>query len=300
MNRKILLILLVVLNTPIIINAQVKTPADSLHDYCYICSHHEHLIIKPPYSRTFRKELPFILTSAVTFAAGFVSQSFEYAKPFSEAEIIADPPKVSDINSFDRGSALNWSPSISQASDYVLYTTALLPALFLSEHHTDVDIKTLLVMYAEVFAFNYGVTELAKNLAKRPRPYVYNTDLPIGTRTSSTSRKSFFSGHTSQTAAACFFFSKVITDYHPTLQRGLKIGLWAFAITVPAANGYLRVKAGKHFPTDVMTGYVVGASTGLLFPQLHRTKKSKDLKESLDMGFLPYQDGMTMNFKYTF
>ncbi len=155
-------------------------------------------------------------------------------------------------------------------------------------------------MYAEVFTFNYGLTEIGKNLAKRPRPYVYNTELPLDQRTNSTSRKSFFSGHTSQTAAACYFFAKVITDYHPTLDRAYKIGLWTFAASVPAINGYLRVKAGKHFPTDVITGYVIGAASGVIIPQLHRTKKSKDLKEKLDIGLLPYKDGFTMNLVYGF
>ncbi len=297
---KFQLISVLVLMTTFNVTAQRKAPKDSLHDYCAICTDNDHLIIKPPYTRTFMKELPFIATSAVTFAAGFLVQGLDYAKPFSETELINDPPQISDINSIDRSSALNWSTTAGKASDYVLYTTALLPAIFLSEHHTGRDIKTLLIMYAEVFTFNYGLTEIGKNFAKRPRPYVYNTELPIDQRTNSTSRKSFFSGHTSQTAAACYFFAKVIHDYHPTLGRGYKIGLWTFAASVPAINGYLRVKAGKHFPTDVITGYVIGAASGIIIPQLHRTKKSKDLKEKLDIGLLPYKDGFTMNLVYGF
>ena len=155
-------------------------------------------------------------------------------------------------------------------------------------------------MYAEVFTFNYGLTELAKNTVNRARPYVYNEEVPMGTRTGKDSRKSFYSGHTSQTAAASFYFAKVITDYHPTLKRGLKIGLWAFAATVPALNGTFRVLAGKHFPTDVMTGYIAGAATGWLIPQLHRTRASKEQKEQLSLGFMPYQGSMLMSLNYRF
>jgi membrane-associated phospholipid phosphatase len=281
-------------------NGQKPVPKDSLHDYCAICTGKEHLIILPPYKKTFKQELPFIIVSAATFGAGFLIQGLDYAAPYSEEEIMTNPPDIEDINSFDRGSALNWSPKAGDISDYVLFTTAILPAAFLSEHHTGRDIKTLLIMYAEVFTFNYGATEIAKNLAKRPRPYVYNPDLPIETRTGPDSRKSFFSGHTSQTAAACFYFAKVIDDYHPTLQKGVKIGMWAFAVSVPAVNGYLRVKAGKHFPTDVIAGYVVGAASGFLIPELHRTRQSKILKEELKVGFLPYRDGYTINLVYGF
>ncbi len=148
-------------------NAQRPTPKDSLHDFCSVCTDHNHKIIKPPYTRKFKKELPFLITSAVTFAAGFAVQGLDYAKPYSEEELLSNPLDVKSINSIDRSSALNWSPTIGKASDYVLYTTALLPAIFLSEQHTGRTIKTLLIMYAEVFTFNYGITEIAKNLAKR-------------------------------------------------------------------------------------------------------------------------------------
>ena len=123
----------------------------------------------------------------------------------------------------------------------------------------------------------------------------------MASRTGSTSRKSFFSGHTSQTAAACFYFAKVIDDYHPTLKKGIKRGIWIFAATVPAVNGYMRVKAGKHFPTDIITGYIVGAATGIIVPQLHRTKQSKDLIDKLEMGFVPtFDGGMQMSLRLTY
>ena len=280
--------------------AQEKHVMDSLHDYCYICSHHEHLIIKPPYTKSFMKELPFIATSAVVFAGGFITDAVDKTKPYSEEQLQSNPPDINSINSFDRGSVHNWSPSISTTSDAVLLTVTVLPALFLSEHHTGRDIRTLLIMYAEVFTFNYGLTEIAKSSVNRARPYVYNENVSMGTRTGSFSRKSFFSGHTSQTAAASFFFAKVITDYHPTLRRGLKIGLWIFAATVPAVNGYFRVLAGKHFPTDVISGYVAGAATGWFIPQLHRTRSSKDAKEKLGIGFIPYKGSMLMSMNYRF
>jgi len=294
------LVLVLVLVTNLNVNAQTKQEMDSLHDYCYVCTHNEHLIIKPPYTKKFTKELPFLISSAAMLATGLTVAAFDNTKPYTEEELTNNPPDVNSINSFDRGSAKNWSPSISTTSDAVLLTVTILPVLFLSENHTGRDIRTLLIMYAEVFTFNYGLTELAKSTVNRSRPYVYNPEAPMGTRTGSTSRKSFFSGHTSQTAAASFFFAKVITDYHPTLKRGLKIGLWAFAVTVPALNGTFRVLAGKHFPTDVMTGYIAGAATGWLIPQLHRTRASKIQKEQLSMGVIPYKGSLLMSLNYRF
>jgi len=301
--RKIIVILFFAVAGFTSANAQIdllKDTSDHIHDYCKVCHDHKHVIIKPPYSTTFKKELPFIVTSAVVFGAGFLSAS-DKTEPFTKEELENNPPKMSSINFIDRSSADNWSPQIANASDYVLFSTALLPALFLSEHHTSTDITKLAIMYIEVFTINYGLTEIAKNTVARKRPYVYNPEVPIGSRVGGDSKKSFFSGHTSQTAAACFYFAKVIDDYHPTLQKNIKRGIWAFAIAVPAVNGYLRVKAGKHFPTDVISGYIIGAATGLLVPQLHRTKRSKDLTEKLDVGFMPgINGGMQMSFRYTY
>jgi len=282
------------------VKAQTKHEMDSLHDYCAICTHNEHLIIKPPYTKKFVKELPFLAASTGMLAIGLTVSALNKTEPYTEEQLNSGTPDINDINKLDRGSAKNWSPSIATTSDAVLLTVTVLPALFLSEHHTGRDIKTLFIMYVEVFTFNFGLTELAKSTVNRPRPYVYNEDVSMGTRTGKSSRESFFSGHTSQTAAASFYFAKVITDYHPTLKRGLKIGLWAFAITVPALNGTFRVLAGKHFPTDVMTGYVVGAATGWLIPQLHRTSASKEQKQQLSMGIVPYRGSMLMSLNYRF
>lgn len=39
---------------------------------------------------------------------------------------------------------------------------------------------------------------------------------------------------------------------------------------MPAAVAYYRIEAGKHFLTDNLVGYAVGATVGVLVPQLHK------------------------------
>lgn len=299
MRRKLRLII-VILCSSFSLKAQVLPSLDSLHDYCYICQKNEHQIIKPPYTKRFVKELPFIVTSGLTFAGGFIAAVVDKTPNFTTEQIENGELNISSINSIDRSSALNNSKSSAKASDYVLFSIVLLPAAFLSENHTSRDITTLLVMYAEVFTFNYGLTEIAKNTVNRARPFTYNPEVNNDLKVTTEARKSFYSGHTSQTAAATFFFAKVITDYHPTIRTGVKWGVWIFAASIPAVNGYLRVKAGKHFPTDVITGYVAGAATGILIPELHRTRKSKEVKEKLGIGLLPTKGGMRMDLSYRF
>ncbi len=273
---------------------------DSLHDYCRICNKGQHLIGQP-YNSSFKKEWPYLLGSATLLATGYMMQTTDKTKPFTEEQLNCLDKNT--INSFDRVATKFWSPSVASASDYMLIGISLLPAMFLSEHNTRKDMKSLLIMTAEAFALNYGTTYIVKSTVNRARPYTYCTDLPIEIRTDKESRQSFYSGHTSQTAAATFLFAKVISDYHPDLQKGIKTGIWAFAIAVPSVEAYLRVKGGKHYPTDVITGYALGAVSGWLVPQLHRNfnyshKKKKDI---FNMGIAPtLNGGMVMNMKLQF
>ena len=63
--------------------------------------------------------------------------------------------------------------------------------------------------------------------------------------------------------------AKVLDDMHPELGRN-RWWLYGAAAIPPAVVGYYRVQAGKHFPTDVLTGAALGAVTGILVPELHK------------------------------
>ncbi|GDX51315.1 hypothetical protein LBMAG27_03620 [Bacteroidota bacterium] len=273
-------------------------PKDSTFEYCAVCHGGQHLIGQP-YNHALKLELPLLLSSTAVLTAGFLMQASDKTKPFTEVQLVGLDKNT--INSFDRVATGYWKPGIASASDYMLIGISFLPVLFLSEHHTGHDFKSLLIMTAETFAFNYGTTYIVKSTVNRTRPYVYNTNLPVTIRTDKESRQSFYSGHTSQTAAASFLFAKVISDFHPYLKPGVKTGIWAFAITIPAVEAYFRVKGGKHYPTDVITGYALGVLSGWLIPELHhnrdyhRTKKTK-----LDVGLMPSKGGMVMNMNLQF
>jgi membrane-associated phospholipid phosphatase len=63
--------------------------------------------------------------------------------------------------------------------------------------------------------------------------------------------------------------AKVYTDYHQI--KGLKrIGIFTLAAIPPALVGYYRTEAGKHFKSDVITGFVSGAICGILVPEFHK------------------------------
>jgi hypothetical protein len=105
------------------------------------------------------------------------------------------------INSFDSYASNNYSEQSNTVSDYLrngLYVTPL--ALLISSKGRQ-NAKAFMVMYSEVFAINFALTGIAKSEFGRYRPYAYNESIPLELKLSPTTRRSFFSGHTSKAAS---------------------------------------------------------------------------------------------------
>ena len=247
-----------------------------------------------PYNISFKKELPYLATGIGLLSTGLILRSTNEKEPFTVEEINQlDPEK---INRFDRVAIYTDNEESKELSDVLLYSGMALPLFFFTNHHTGKDFAPLGLMALEVFTITGGLTMNSKFIFNRTRPFVYSDEFSLDAKTAPNARLSFFSGHTAQTAAFSVFMAKVIHDYHPNMKKGVEIGIWAFAFTIPATMAYLRVDAGKHFPTDVIVGYAVGASVGWLVPQLHK-KKDKDSKLSVSPFQYGNATGLTFNWK---
>lgn len=247
-----------------------------------------------PYNISFKKEIPFFAAGIGLLSSGFILRSTNQKKPFTVDEL--SQLNRNNVNRFDRVAISNNNEESKEISDILLYSELALPLFFLTNHYTGKDFGRLGIMAIEVFTITSGLTMSAKYTFNRTRPFVYSDEFSFKEKTVSSARLSFFSGHTAQTAAFSVFMAKVIHDYHPNMKKGIEIGIWSFAIGVPAAMAYLRVDAGNHFPTDVMVGYAVGASVGWLVPHLHK-KKNEDSKLSIAPFQYGNATGLTLNWK---
>ena len=179
---------------------------------------------------------------------------------------------LEDVFAIDQLSAGSYRKGAQVTSDILLHTSYALPLTLLAFEEGRTDAGTIGLILLETIAINETITGITKAMVRRPRPYTYNQDAPEAVRTSRGNTFSFFSGHTSYTAALSFFTAKTISDYSE--QSNVRTLAWAGAFLWPAATGYFRYRAGKHFPSDVFVGYVVGASLGYLIPHLHKTDKT--------------------------
>ena len=187
----------------------------------------------------------------------------------------------------DRGAVFQDSPSADKWSDYTLLASFSAPIFLLAgDKVTNNETWSIAMMGLQGFFIENGINQFAKTLVGRPRPFLFREGVSIlNTDISKNSTESFFSGHTSSSAYFSFFTAKVFADTHPNSKW--KPVVWGSAIALPAMTGYLRYKAGKHFPTDVIVGYGVGAAFGILVPELYKNKNF-NLKVGSDQIGLVY------------
>lgn len=179
-----------------------------------------------------------------------------------------------DINPIDRWSAGYYSKKADDLSYIPFYASFATPVIFLLNQNERNHAGQIMLLFVETMATTGAAYTITAGAINRSRPLVYNENLPIEVRTEAGAQRSFIGGHTAATAAATFFAAKVFHDFNPDSQFAPYV--WAGAAIVPAWVAYLRLEAGKHFLTDNLAGYAVGALSGILIPELHK-KKNENL-----------------------
>ncbi|RYE19651.1 MAG: phosphatase PAP2 family protein, partial [Sphingobacteriales bacterium] len=198
-----------------------------------------------------------------------------------EAEINALDP--ADLNSIDRSTTDNYSEKAKNASDKFFYGSMPAPLLLLLDKKMRKDAGKIGLLYLEAMAITGTIYTASSMALSRFRPYAYNPNVEMGTRRGGGARNSFPAGHPGLVATSTFFMAKVYSDYHPEMKN--KWILYTVAGGASLATGILRIKAGQHFPTDVMVGIPIGVLSGILVPHFHKNKENRNLT------LMPYSSG---------
>lgn len=221
-----------------------------------------------PYHLTSNKEWILLGAGASTTLTGVLLVN--QVKPYTESELAGLDP--GNINSFDRAALNPYREDL--AGNALNLASFALPFTLLADSRTRTDWKTLGAMWGEVLLLQSGVTAMTKGLVECARPYAYDVNAPVEVRSDRRAKMSFISGHTSSTAAICFFLATVYSDY--PFSRTTKTIAWTTAAIYPALVGFYRVDSGHHFRTDVIAGYLAGAAIGCLVPALHRQRPGEN------------------------
>ncbi|GAB2769475.1 phosphatase PAP2 family protein [Salinimicrobium soli] len=227
-----------------------------------------------PYKTSWKKDGIWLGTSLGLNAVGFVL--VQNIEPLTEAQVQAldkdDVPKI------DRWLAGRYSKEADDLSYYPFYGSFAVPFIMMLTDDYRGHAGQLSLLFVESMATTGALFTITAGSIHRSRPLTYNEDLPFDQRSEGSSRRSFFAGHTAATASATFFAAKIFNDFNP--DSAARPYVWTAAALIPAWVGYLRSKAGKHFLTDNILGYGIGALSGILIPELHK-------KEDPDFSFYP-------------
>ena len=249
-----------------------------------------------PYQTSFKVDGPAVAAGLGLSYLGFTL--IKNKSDLTSAEL-ANKSK-DDVFFIDRFSAGNYREKADKDSYIPFYGSfAVAPIVALIDKNQRSHYGQVSVMFLETMSAAAASFTIAAGLVQRSRPLVYNTSLPIESpdelRKDKDEQRSFFAGHTTATAAATFFAAKVFSDFNPDSK--LKPYIWTAAAAVPALVAYQRLRAGKHFLTDNLLGYGVGAACGILIPQLHKKTNQTNLSVAPVVGFNYQGMGLTYKFK---
>lgn len=225
---------------------------------------------KSPYQTDLLKDGVWITTGLGLNAVGVLM--IQNKDGLTEAEVLA--LDKNDIWGIDRWVAGNYSKKDDELSYYPFYASFALPMAFFASDTERNNFGQISVLYLETMATVGAMFTITAGTVHKSRPLVYNESLPMSERRDNDAQRSFFGGHVAATSAATFFTAKVFQDFNPN-SRALPY-IWTGAVAIPTFVGYLRTTSGKHFLTDNLIGFVVGAATGILVPEIHK-KGNEDL-----------------------
>lgn len=222
--------------------------------------------VAPP---RYRRDVPIVAVTAALYIAG---------ETVAKDALSPDTCRWCDDNALDAGvrDALVWDDGALAATLSDLTVYGVLPLLATGGlqlvAHADGQGNDWLpnsVIVAESALLAGTLTYLTKIAVGRERPFVHQLapgDKPRTERPSE-NNLSFFSGHSSAAMSMAVAASTTAT------LRGYRHAnlLWATSVPLALGAGYLRIAADKHWTTDVVTGWVVGAAVGFAVPYfLHR------------------------------
>lgn len=225
-----------------------------------------------PYRTRFGIDFP--ISAALVAGAGTGLYLIQQKDGLSPAQLAA--LDKNDIPKFDRWVAGKYSDRAQMVSDFVCYPSLLIaPGLLALNDNVRGRYGQVLGLYVQALALSDAAFTLTAGNVYRYRPYLYGNEGPANKRGSRIATNSFFAGHTGHTAAATFFAAKVFHDFNP--DSPARPYVWTAAAVVPAVVAAGRIEAGKHFLSDNLVGYAVGAASGILVPQLHKTAARKGM-----------------------
>lgn len=172
-----------------------------------------------------------------------------------------------EINPIDRLGYTVRDDRAAALADFGLYGGPALPLLLSFDPRTRAHYPLILLLWLQTMLLTFSLSSLIKNTANRPRPYIYNAAWHPERILSRKDRAAFLSGHAANATAGSVLFAALLEAYDRPLARYGRF----LAVGVAGFTAFLRVRAGRHWPTDAAAGVLLGAAVAGAVIGVHRT-----------------------------
>ncbi len=203
----------------------------------------------------------YYVSHGVVAGAGIASSALLYG--FAPTS----PPRAGTWFSFDAPVERNFSPTAISLSDGLLLASVLVPVAA-QAGAGGVQFGNSMLVYGESLSLSVWLNSAVKYAVRRARPYTHNPS-PVVEKLMAGHRRdenlSFYSGHASSAFTALVAGGLVFSSTHEG-DEDERHAFWAVQATLAASTAHLRVRAGKHYYSDVVVGAAVGAGLGVLVP----------------------------------
>lgn len=189
------------------------------------------------------------------------------------------------LGSFDLRVRANFSATAAKMSDALVAATVAMPVILQLDRGLDDQAGRRLLLYGESLSITLLGNAATKYLVQRPRPYTYNGNsrvIEYARGAGKDSHVSFYSGH-----SALAFTAAMAGSYLYSLgtdDQRAKASVWMLQFTLASATANLRVRAGKHYYSDIFVGALLGMAAGYLVPALHADGRGVYKPSGVEIG----------------
>jgi len=226
----------------------------------------------------------------LAFGIGLFSALGVYQYYGMETIAPSDLKPKSDLLPWDRpfaGRYSGWATTVSHYTGALAVAPLALAGYSWYKGDADgYDFGAYTLMFVEAFALQNALNQIIRSTQLWPRPFIY-AERGEGREKAESARGeaygSFYSGHASAAFTVAVFTGEWFSKVYPNSKY--KPFVWASSFALATGVGVLRVVAGKHYPTDIIVGSLVGTGVSLGILKIHEFCKKK-------ISFVPVPGGM--------